>query len=69
MWLKSLFSESSDVSAMRVMAIISLFAGIGLAIAGKDADVGIFVVAAFGAKVSQKFFETKTTTEIKETDK
>lgn len=69
MWLKSLFSESSDVSAMRVMAMISLFTGIGLAIAGKNADVGIFVVAAFGAKVGQKFFETKTVTEIKETDK
>lgn len=42
------------------MAMMSLIFGGYLAIIGKDACVGVFVTAAFGAKVSQKFFETKT---------
>jgi len=58
-FLKSLFSEKSEISAMRVMAMISLFIGGYLAITGKDASVSIFVLAAFGGKFAQKAVETK----------
>jgi len=67
-WIKSLFAEDSEVSMIRFMALLSLCFGGYLAIIGKDADVGIFVAAAFGAKVSQKWIETRSketvTTEI-----
>jgi uncharacterized membrane protein YiaA len=68
-WLKSLLSENSTVSAMRVMAFIALFIGAGLAFAGmyagKDLNalsvlVGVFVGAAFGGKMVQKFAEVKS---------
>jgi hypothetical protein len=67
-WLKNLFSENSDVSCMRVMAMMGLiFAGY-LAIIGKDACVGIFVTAAFSAKLGQKWVETKSTETTKKTE-
>lgn len=56
-FLKSLFSEKSDISAMRVMAMISLLIGGYLAIIGKDTSVSIFVLAAFGGKAIQKGIE------------
>lgn len=69
-WLKSLFSEDSEVSMVRFMALLSLCFGGYLAIIGKDADVGIFVGAAFAAKVTQKFVETRNkTTETTEISK
>lgn len=56
-WLKDLFSESSDVSCMRVMAMIALFTSIGLAFTGHDSSALVFIGAAFGGKVSQKMVE------------
>jgi hypothetical protein len=56
-WLKDLFSESSDISSMRVMAMIALFASIGLAFTGHDSSALVFVGAAMGGKVSQKYIE------------
>ena len=59
--IKKLFSEESDISIMRIMAVISLLVGAGLALAGKDASViSIFVYAAFGGKAVQRLFESKT---------
>ncbi len=57
-FLKHLFSEHSEVSMMRVMSIISLAIGAGLAFMGKDASVGVFVYSAFAGKACQKYFET-----------
>jgi hypothetical protein len=64
-WVKALFSEDSNVSMVRFMALLSLCFGGYLAIIGKDADVGIFVGAAFAAKVTQKIVETRSTKVIK----
>lgn len=56
----ALFSEDSEISIMRVMAVLSLLIGAGLALKGVDsALVSIFVVSAFGGKVFQKFAEIK----------
>ncbi len=53
-----MFREDSPISMMRVMSLLALLAGIGLAIAGKDVGiVGIFVGAAFTGKVAQKLVE------------
>ena len=64
-FLKKLFSESSEVSSMRFMAIASLFfsfaiVGYGLFF-GKDvlALAGMFLGASFGGKCTQKAFEVK----------
>jgi uncharacterized membrane protein YfcA len=73
-WLKALLADGSQVSAMRVMAFMSLFAGIGLAFTGLQEGknlgelstlVGVFVGAAFGGKVVQKFAEIKEETKNK----
>lgn len=62
-----LLSESGDISCMRVMSLLSLCFGFAVFIsglvAGRDLSqvsviVGIFVGAAFGGKVAQKFGET-----------
>lgn len=67
--IKKLFSENSDVSCMRLMAIVSLTIGGALAFVGllQDRDLGslaalcgVFVGAAFGGKVTQKFAETRS---------
>lgn len=58
-FLKNLFSEKSEVSMMRVLALISLLIGGYLAIMGKDSSVSIFVLAAFGGKFAQKVVESK----------
>lgn len=58
--IDKLFSENSSISIMRIMAIMSLIAGIVLAIIGKPSDiVCIFVYAAFGGKAIQRYFESK----------
>jgi len=56
-WLKSLFSENGDVSMARVMSLLSLLIGGYLALTGHDADVSIFVWAAFTGKVASKIAE------------
>lgn len=58
--IKQFFSENSDISVMRIMSVLSLIAGIALAIIGKPADVvSIFVYAAFAGKAAQRYFESK----------
>ena len=77
-FLKSMFSEGSDVSDMRVMAMIALFAGIAVAFYGMvkyppeqlpnvTVLASMFVGVAFTGKVTQKFAETnnKTQTQLK----
>lgn len=65
-FLKALFSSKSEVSSMRVMCMVSLALGGGIAVYGivKDRDLSalavlcsVFVGAAFGGKVGQKFAE------------
>lgn len=57
--LKSLFSENSDISMMRLMSLMSLLIGAYLAVKGHDISVGVFVYAAFGGKAVQKYIESK----------
>jgi len=59
-FLKDLFSESSDMSMMRLLSLISLLVGAYLALKGHDTSVPTFVYAAFGGKVFQKYIETKS---------
>jgi hypothetical protein len=68
-WLSLLFSETSEVSCLRFMAVLALFFGFSLGIAGlwmgKDLSQvgilsGVFVGPAFAAKVGQKFAEVKS---------
>jgi len=62
-WLRDLFSESSTVSAMRVMAMLALIFACYLAAYGaystKDVTtmVGLFLGVAFTGKVTQKYME------------
>lgn len=56
--MKDLFSESSEVSMMRLLSLISVIAAIGLAYAGKP-GFEYFLFCAFGGKVAQKFAEVK----------
>ncbi len=57
--LKSLFSDSGDISMMRVLSLISLIVGSYLAIVGHDTSVGIFITAAFAGKTAQKIIEKR----------
>lgn len=57
-FLKYMFSERSEVSMMRVMSLISLAIGAGLAFVGKDTSVSVFVYSAFAGKAVQKYFES-----------
>lgn len=57
-FLKSIFSEDSDISVMRIMSIMSLIIAGYLAVKGQDASVSIFVYAAFAGKAVQKYIET-----------
>jgi len=57
-FVKSLFSEHSEVSMMRVLSLISLAVAAVLAFIGKDTSVSVFVIMAFGGKASQKYIET-----------
>ena len=68
-FLRKLFSEGGDVSMMRVMSILSLLAGIGIAFygmsklpvdySGISLLTSVFLSAAFGGKVLQKSQEVK----------
>lgn len=63
-FLHDMFSESSDISMMRVMALLSLLIGGYLAIKGLDTSVMIFVTAAFSGKATQKYFELMSTPKV-----
>ncbi len=68
-FLKSLFSEKSEVSMVRVMSLLSLLTAICIAIAGMLKSTpdysglsmlcGAFLSAAFFGKVAQKHAESK----------
>ena len=73
-FLRDMFSEQSNISSMRVMSMIALLVSSYLAIYGIDskADLNalavlcsVFLGAAFGGKVAQKFAETKPDKEEK----
>ena len=56
--LRELFSDNQgNLSSLRVMAMISLLAAIGLAFTGHDSSVLVFVGCSFGSKVGQKMVE------------
>ncbi len=66
LFLRQMLSASGVVSCMRVMSMVSLFAGIGVAFYGLHDGVeptglsmlaGVFVAAAFGGKVAQSKYE------------
>ncbi len=58
-FIREMFSESGDISAMRVMAMIALIAAIGLAFSGKDTTlVGAFLAFSGGGHVAGKYVET-----------
>ena len=63
-----MFAENSEISCMRVMSFLSLLIGATIAyyslFKGRDLaeaapTIGVFVGAAFGGKVTQKFAEMK----------
>ena len=66
-FFKQLFSENSGVSMMRIMSILALLAGIGIALygmtklpvdySGITLLTSVFLSAAFGGKVMQKRIE------------
>ena len=65
-FILALLSEDSKISTLRLMSLLSLFVGAGIAIYGisnsKDltgvAEVcSVFVVSAFGGKIGQKWME------------
>lgn len=65
--LNSMFSETGDISSVRVMALLCVLAAILIALIGmyKGSDLmglsalcGVFLGAAFGGKVMQKKSET-----------
>jgi len=58
-FVRALFSESSDVSMMRLLSLISLLVGAYLALKGHDTSVPTFVYAAFGGKAVQKYIESR----------
>lgn len=66
--MKEIFSESSEISCMRVMSLVALVFGFAIAVAGlylgKDLSqiailAGVFVGPAFAGKATQKAFEAK----------
>lgn len=59
-WFKGLFSESGDVSMLRVMSLIVCITACYSAIAKGPDDLGVVTIlltSAFGAKVGQKIVE------------
>lgn len=56
-FLREMFSEKGDISMMRVLCLMSMTAGIGLAFTGHDSSVIVFVGAAMGGKCVQKHLE------------
>lgn len=61
-WLKDLFSETSDISSMRVMAMITLFSAIALAFTNHETAAEFFLATAFAGKCVQKHLENQTPT-------
>lgn len=68
--IRAMFSEEAQVSSMRVMSFLSLLAGVGIAfysftsgckVTEATTMVAIFVGAAFGGKVWQKYAEIPLT--------
>lgn len=58
-FLKEMFSEKGDISSMRVMAMIALFAAIILALMNRDIMmVSAFLAFSGGGKVASKYIET-----------
>lgn len=62
-YIREMFGETGDISMMRVMCFMSLCTAIVLAFMGKDTEVLVFVGAAMGGKVSQKFIENGSETD------
>lgn len=69
-FFEKLFSEKSDISCMRFMSVLSLVVGSAIAfislakgnnLSNDSSTIAIFVGAAFGGKVGQKFAEGKGT--------
>lgn len=61
-WIKSLFSEDSSVSMMRVMSFICCLTACKLALDKGPDEISVIIAllgAAFGGKVSQKMLEVK----------
>lgn len=68
-FIKELFSESGNVSMIRVMSLITCFAAIGIAVHGINKPIpdyegltmlcGTFLSAAFAGKLLQKNKEIK----------
>lgn len=67
-FFQRLLSDDSDVSCMRLMSLISLFIGGSIAyvslfenrdLSEASPTIGVFVGAAFGGKVWQKYAERK----------
>lgn len=59
-FIKDLFSESSSVSMMRLMALITCLTACYLALThGEVGVITALLVAAFGGKVGQKVVEGK----------
>lgn len=58
-FLREMFSEKGDISSMRVMAMIALFAAIILALMNRDIMmVSAFLAFSGGGKVASKYIET-----------
>ena len=56
--VKEFFSENSEISIMRIMSVLSLIIGAGLAIGGYEYNiVAIFVYSAFAGKAVQRYAE------------
>ena len=59
-FLRDLFSEKGDISSMRVMAMLALFAAVILALMNRDIMmVSAFLAFAGGGKIGQKMIETR----------
>jgi hypothetical protein len=67
-WFRDLFSESSDVSMTRFLSFLCVVSAVGIGVIGvyKGSDLsatavlcGTFLGFGFGAKVSQRFIESK----------
>lgn len=58
-FVRDLFSEKGDISSMRIMAMLALFAAIILALMNRDIMmVSVFLAFAGGGKVASKYIET-----------
>ena len=67
-WLRDLFSETGNASMIRLLALLAVVGAIGMGFYGihLNSDLeklaklcSVFVIAAFGAKIGQKYLEKK----------